>query len=202
MAIVYGYPPPVAQPAAHIPEDTPLVLRPRLSRFLGVYGLLYLGFPILIGLCFLGILLFWLPPAERDEIPSILLFASTVPLIGGALQLAMMVGLGMSGGPYLAASADGVWVRARKWPARSVFLPWAAVARIYRRRWMWDQVVCVQAHDRRAGHEAGAMARLDTRVQRTLFGAGLTASTFFCGRNADEVFHELRMLSAGRVPIG
>jgi hypothetical protein len=128
--------------------------------------------------------------------------ALAVTTVLGSLQMALVAAIGMSGGPYLAAGPAGIWVRARKWPARSVFLPWSMVARVYPRRWLFDRLICVQAVDPRAGAGAGVLAQLDMGMQRLLFGAGFTASAFYCERGTDEVLAALRDLSGGRVPVG
>lgn len=70
------------------------------------------------------------------------------------------------------------------------------------RRWLWDRVVCVQAVDPRTGAGAGALASVDVRVQRALFGAGLTPWAYYCGADAGEVLAELGRLSGGRVVVG
>jgi hypothetical protein len=190
-----------AHPVRRIPDGEPLVLRPRLSRFILVFGAIYIGIPLVLFLVLGGVLIAT-SGSHWSEIMPILGIAAAVAILLGALQLLMMAAFGMSGGPYLAAGPAGIWVRARKWPAKSVFLPWPAVARVYPRRWLFDRAICVQAADPRAGTDAGALARLDMGLQRMLFGARLTASTFYCGRRADEVLAELHRLSGGRVPIG
>jgi hypothetical protein len=83
-----------------------------------------------------------------------------------------------------------------------VYLPWPTVARIYPRRWLWDRAICVVALDPRAGAGAGLLARVDMAMQKALVGSRLTASTFYSGRDADDVLMELYRLSGGRVHIG
>lgn len=184
-----------------IPEDQPLVLRPRLSRFVAVFGTAYIGIPVVL---YGGVTLFLLATdgLVSWDTAAILLLPGAMSVVFGLLQLALMAFFGMSGGPYLAAGPAGVWVRARKWPVKAVYLPWPLVARVYPRRWLWDRMICVLAHDTRAGANAGAWARVDMGVQRALFGSRLTASTYYCGRRADDVLTHLYHLSAGRVPIG
>lgn len=192
---------PLPEPVDRIPADQPLVLRHRASRFLAVYAGIYLGIPLAI---FLGLFLLLLAVLGGDigEILPILAVPGAIIVVIGLLQLGTILGFGMAGGPVLAAGPDGLWIRARKWPAKSVFLPWPAIARIYPRRWLWDRAICVLPHDPRVGSNAGAWARLDMGLQKTLFGSRLTASTFYSGRRADDVLAELHRLSAGSVPIG
>jgi hypothetical protein len=184
-----------------IPDDQPLVLKPRAGRFVAVFASIYIGIPLAL-LVGLSVALLLAIGVEIADALSILAIPAVILVGGGLLQLAIVMGFGMSGGPMMAAGIDGVWIRARKWPAKSVFLPWPAIARIYPRRWFWDRAICVLAHDTRAGADAGGWARLDMSIQKALFGSRLTASTFYCGRRADDVLRELHHLSGGRVPIG
>ncbi|GAA1034877.1 hypothetical protein GCM10009557_40860 [Virgisporangium ochraceum] len=194
-----GYPLP--ELVDRIPDDQPLVLRHRASRFLAVFGSLYVGLPLSLFLC-MYTAFFTMLDQDLDDIGWLGFMPGAIVVAGGLFQLGIMLVAGLSGGPVLAANTDGVWVRARKWPARSVFLPWPAVAHVYARRWLWDRPVCVLAHDTRAGADAGVWARIDMGAQKAMFGSRLTASTFYCGRRADDVLAELHRLSGGRVRIG
>lgn len=193
--------PPLPELVRRIPDDQPLVLGHRAGRFLAVFGPLYVGVPLVL---FAGLytMLLSSPHTDLDDIGWLGFLPGTIMVVGGLVQLGIMLGFGLQGGPVLAANTDGLWVRARKWPARSVFLPWPAVAHVYARRWLWDRPICVLAHDIRAGTDAGAWARLDMGTQKAMFGSRLTASTFYSGRRADDVLAELHHLSGGRVPIG
>lgn len=192
---------PLPEPVDRIPDDQPLVLRPRAGRFVAVFGSLYVGVPLvlIVGLLTLAIVTIGM---DVGDIGLLGLLPFAIIILGGLVQLGIVLAFGLSGGPVLAANTDGLWIRARKWPAKSIFLPWPAVAGVYPRRWFWDRAICVLAHDTRAGSNAGAWARVDMGVQKALFGSRLTASTFYCGRRADDVLAELYRLSRGRVPIG
>jgi hypothetical protein len=192
---------PLPELIRRIPDDQPLVLRHRARRFVAVFGSLYVGVPLVLILAAVVFLL-TAGGVEFGHIGLIGLIPFAIMLVGGLAQLGIVLGFSLPGGPALAANDEGVWVRARKWPARSVFLPWPAVARVYTRRWFWDRAICVLPHDGRAGSNAGAWARVDMAVQKALFGSRLTASTFYCGRRADDVLAELHRLSGGRVYIG
>ena len=199
-----GFPQPPGFPlpelVKRIPDDQPLVLRHRAARFVAVFGSLYLGIPLVLVAGALTLLL--MDGVDFGNIGWLGLLPFAIMIAGGFVQLGIVLGFGLPGGPVFAANDRGVWVRAGKWPARSIFLPWPAVARIYTRRWLWDRAICVLPHDGRAGTNAGVRARLDMGVQRAVFGSRLTASAFYCGRRADDVLAELYRLSAGRVPIG
>jgi hypothetical protein len=192
---------PLPELVDRIPTDQPLVLRPRIGRFLTVFTTIYFGIPLAVYLAAFVALLAALG-GDLFEVLPVLAFPGAIVVVGGLVQLGIVLGFGMSGGPVLAANTEGLWIRARKWPAKSVFLPWPAVARIYPRRWLWDRAVCVLPHDPRAGSDAGTWARLDMGMQKVLFGSRLTASAFYCGRRSDDVLAELHRLSGGRVPIG
>jgi hypothetical protein len=184
---------------ARIPGNAPLVLRPHRGRFLAFYGTLYLGVPLAIQGILLIASLIWLGPRSVGDLAGGFAIVGGIMIAGGLFQLGLVAAFMMTGGPYLAASADGLWIRARKWPVRAMFLPWGAIQQVYARRWMLEKAVCVVTHDPHTGERAGLGARLDMRTQRLFFGARLTAPTFFCGRNADEVLADLHRLSGGRV---
>jgi hypothetical protein len=202
-AVPQGFPPglPLPELVKRIPDDQPLVLRHRAGRFVAVFGSLYVGVPLVLGVGALALL----GGTNGDGFRSIGwlgLLPFAILVVGGFLQLGIVLAFGLPGGPVLAANDRGVWVRAGKWPARSLFLPWPAVARVYTRRWFWDRAICVLPHDGRVGTNAGARARVDMGLQKALFGTRLTASAFYCGRRADDVLADLYRLSAGRVFIG
>src|SRR5689334_16225013 len=157
-----------------IPDDQPLVLRHRASRFLAVYGPLSVGVPLALVLAG-AVFLMSQDGFEFRHIGWGGLVPSAIIIMGGLAQVGIALGFNLPGGPVLAAGHQGVWIRARKWRGRSVFLPWPAVAHIYTRRWFWDRAVCVQPYDGRAGADAGTWARVDMGVQRALFGSPLTA---------------------------
>jgi hypothetical protein len=184
-----------------IPHDQPLVLKSRFGRFLLVFGALFLGIPLVI-LLGAAMLLFAVTGIGFGDLSLIVLVAYGALVLVGLLQMAILIGMGMAGGPVLAANTEGLWIRVRKWPARSVYLPWPMIARIYPRRWLWDRAICVVALDPRAGSQAGVFARIDMAMQNALVGSRLTASTFYSGRRADDVLQELHRLSGGRVHIG
>ena len=192
---------PLPELVDRIPDDQPLVLRHRVGRFVAVFGSLYVGVPLTL---VLGghLLLLTMTGTEIHEIGWMGLLPGAILVVGGLVQLAIMLGFSLPGGPVLAANGQGLWIRARKWPARSIFLPWPAVARIYTRRWFWDRAICVMPYDSRAGTNAGAWARADMGMQKILLGSRFSASTFYCGRRADDVLAELHHLSGGRVHTG
>lgn len=196
-------PPGVGPPelVKRIPDDQPLVLRSRFSRFFFVFGAIYLGLPLAI-LLGVSMVLFAVAGIGFGDLSLIMLVAYGALVLFGLTQMAILISIGMAGGPVLAANTEGLWIRARKWPARSVYLPWPMIARIYPRRWLWDQAICVVGLDPRAGSQAGVFARLDMAMQNALLGSRLTASTFYSARRADDVLMELHRLSGGRVHIG
>jgi hypothetical protein len=196
--------PPGAEPpelVKRIPDKQPLVLKSRFSRFLTVFGALYLGIPLAI-LLGVSMLLFAVTGIGFGDLSLIMLVAYGALVLFGLTQMALLISIGMAGGPVLAANTDGLWIRVRKWPARSVYLPWSMITRIYPRRWLWDRAICVVALDPRVGSQAGVFARIDMAMQKALVGSRLTASTYYSGCRADDVLMELHRLSGGRVHIG
>ena len=184
-----------------IPDDQPLVLKSRFGRFVLVFGAFFLGIPLVV-LLGAAVVLFAVTGIGFADLALIIAAAYGFLALFGLLQVAMLTGIGMAGGPVLAANTEGLWIRARKWPAKSVYLPWPMVARIYPRRWLWDRAICVVALDPRAGSRAGVFARIDMAMQNALLGSRLTASTFYSGCRADDVLMELHRLAGGRVYIG
>jgi hypothetical protein len=192
----------LAYPVNRIPDDEPLVLRPRVGRFLLVISPLYLGLPVAVALVLVGLM----ATLTSISLWDALTFAGlglAVAVVIGVVQCGVMVAVGMSGGPWLAAGPAGIWIRARRRSVRAVFLPWPVVARIYRRRSLFEEMVFVQAINPQPGVvDPATFARIDIGVQRALFRAGLSASPFYCGRRVDEVLAELHRISGGRVRIG
>jgi hypothetical protein len=178
-----------------------LVLRPRLSRSVGVYGGLFVVFPI--GVHFVIAVLLAVLTGEHWTFALPLIDSIVVIHLAVSLPLLpLMVGAGMAAGPVLAGNTGGVWIRTRRWPVTSVFLPWPAIARIYPRGTPIHTEICVVAQYPPAPDGAGAWARLDAGMQQMIFGRRLTSSTLCSGRRRADVLAELRQLSAGRTHIG
>jgi len=109
----------------------------------------------------------------------------------------------LSGGPQLAVNPHGLWIRARKWPVKVLFLPWESIGRIYiRRAGLGDRWLCVLPKDPRVGSGLGAFASVDQALQRTLTGAKLTASVRFADRPEPEIMGAIAHFAAGRVWLG
>lgn len=186
----------------HMPDDAPLVLRPRASRLVAFFGALLLGVPAVVLLVFVGWMMYLAGPAHRADVLSGMWFTLVVWAFTGGIPLMLFVAFGMGNGPHLAAAPHGIWVQSRKWRTRSVFLPWEAVDRISvrRHRRVFWRLVCVDAGVPPADSEL--RVRLDMRRQRIVFGKRFNASPFFCGRRPQDVLAELSRLSGGRVRIG
>lgn len=199
-----GTPPQRPHLVERMPDDAPLVLRPRVSRLLAFFGALDVGIPAVALLIFLVWVAATTPSDVRSEqLLSIARFVGAIVLIGGGFQLFVVVVLGMGNGPHLAAAPHGLWVQSRKRRRpRCAFLPWDAVDRIFvrrNRRVSW-RLVCVRTVV--PPPDDHLRVQLDARTQRMLFGQTFNASPFFCGRRADDVLAELSQLSGGRVQIG
>lgn len=178
--------------APRIPDGLPFVVRPSAGRVWGIMG---------------GLLLLLCLP---------LVFCAIAPLLIGGREsgfLFVMVFLCVAafafvpitmtlGGPILACDEHGVWVRARKWPVRAVWLPWEAVGRVYTRRWMQEKVVAFQPHDPSTGRGGGVMAAMDSTAQRAYFGSKFTASVVFGDKREAEILAALAHFARGRVHFG
>jgi hypothetical protein len=182
--------------------DQPLVLRPRMGWFVACYSGLFLVLPV--GGVFAAGVPYSVFNGEQWNDALLGFDGSHLARYGVAflLALAFSAGAVAAGGPELAAGTDGVWIRTHRLRARSVFLPWPAIARIYARRTPIHTEIGAIPYDPWARGDVVAWARRDPDLLRTLFDCRLTASTFCSGRRGAAVLAELRRLAAGRTAIG
>lgn len=197
----YPPPPPPAPVTKRIPEDQPFVVRPSVAKRGWLFAGIVLGMATPI-LCLAG-----LSMANSDD-PDLRANALLAMLgITGCLLLAMGVPLGLqlwliaSGGPVLALSPAGVWIRTRPTRGQAVWLPWEAVAQIRRRRWSLEKMLVVQPRDARAVQNLGAFTALDSSLLSAFYGSGLVATLNFADRPEAEIMAAVAHYSAGRCPI-
>ena len=79
-----------------------------------------------------------------------------------------LAGAATSGGPVLAVGPRGLWIKTRPTRGQAMWLPWEAIARIYRRRWSLEKMVCVQPPDPRVGSGLGSYTAVDSAANRCL----------------------------------
>ncbi|MGH3095454.1 MAG: hypothetical protein ACRDMV_05570, partial [Streptosporangiales bacterium] len=176
--------------AKRVPDDLPLVIRPRVSRWilLFVTGLLaVVVVPTTVVLASTG----W--PA------ALLTLVGT--LLGYTLLCSFVIYTQASGGPLLSADRDGVWIRARKWPVKAVRVPWELIAEIRTKRWLVEKVLCVVPRDDRVGRFNDLWSAGDQMMNSAYFGTPLTASVVYGDTSEGEALRRLAELSAGRSRI-
>jgi hypothetical protein len=115
-----------------------------------------------------------------------------------AAVLTLQIVLVSSGGPVLAASPAGLWIKTRPTRGQAIWLPWEAVAEIRRRRWALEKMVVVRPRDPRIEGGLGAFTALDSAALKLFYGSGFTATLNFADRSEDEILATLRQFSAGR----
>lgn len=199
-AAPYGGPPPSAFAApclvvGRIPEIEPYVVGINKARISAIWGSL-VAFTVLL---WFGLISYTAATTETLNPLSIMLLPALISI--GANCFIWYAAL--SGGPQLAANPYGLWIRARKWPVKALFLPWEAIGRIYvRRAGLGDRALCVQLKDPRVGSGLGVFAGYDQALQRAFTGAKLTASLRFADRPEPEILSAVAHFAAGRVWLG
>ncbi|MFD2765744.1 hypothetical protein GA0070604_5533 [Micromonospora eburnea] len=180
--------------AKRIPEDLPFVARPNLGK----RALLLGAVTLLVGLviaCPLGL------AVSADGDAAVLLVIPVIMLFF-ALLMGLQLWLVSSGGPVLAVGPDGLWIKTRPTRGQAIWLPWAAIDRIYLRRWSLEKMVCVKPRDPRAGTGLGAFTALDSGLQQAFFGTGFTATANFADRSEEEIMRAVVGYAAGRCRVG
>ncbi|WP_433531495.1 hypothetical protein ACQPYA_05165 [Micromonospora sp. CA-263727] len=162
-------------------------------------GLLFLGFALTLNLPIALLVGVRLLPGDATLLGILgalgcLLALTCVPL---GLQL-WLIG---SGGPVLAFGPAGLWIRTRPTRGQAVWLPWAAVAQISRRRWGLERMLVVTLHDPRVLRNLGAYTALDSGMLTTIYGSGLVATLTFADRPEAEIVAAVAYHSAGRFRI-
>ncbi|MFF5177481.1 hypothetical protein ACFY2Q_05580 [Micromonospora sp. NPDC000316] len=196
-----GYPAPSTPVAKRIPENEPFVVRPNVAK----RGLLAAGVVLVVVLpvaflAVLGIVSSMEPEVRSGAIISVVGFFVCL-MIMIALPLGIQLWLIGSGGPVLALSPAGLWIRTRPTRGQAIWMPWEAVARISRRRWSLEKMVVVTPHDPRMLQQLGAFTRLDSAPLNIFYGSGLAATLNFADRPEAEIMGAIAHYSAGRCPI-
>lgn len=204
-APVEGPPPPVRQlppqpgyrteaprvpHAKRVPADLPLVIRPRVRRWVLLF---------LIGLLLVTCVPTGMVFALASTTAALLTLGGT--LVGYTLACSLVIYTQASGGPLLAADRDGVWVRARKWPVKAVQVPWELVAEVKTKRWLVEKVLCVIPRDDRIGRFDDLWSAGDQLMNTAYFGTPLTASVVYGDTSERDALTRLSQLAAGRARI-
>lgn len=175
--------------ARRVPTGLPLVVQPRVGRWV----------------------LFYLIPLLLLVVPTIVLFATgnwerALFALTAAVGL-YVVGFGfrlfsqVTGGPFLAADRDGVWLRVQKFPIRAVQIPWELIEEVHAKRWFVDKVLCIVTRDDRIARLPRLWGSIDQARTTAFFGAPLTATVGFGDLPAEHVTRKLDELAQGRSRI-
>ncbi|SNT65286.1 hypothetical protein SAMN05421812_12154 [Asanoa hainanensis] len=190
-----GYELPLDQPTAaprRIPAGQPFELSLNLVRL----GLYWVGAMVVVG--GLQVLLigdYLLLPVALAALPALLI-------------LFVYLATNARRGPTLAINPEGIWVSlrvrgfVRLGPQfTAVFVPWAAIDRIYVRRVALDKRICVAPRNPREFH-LRSYPNVDVfDVLQRFYGTPLHASLTFGDRPADSVLETITRYAAGRTPI-
>lgn len=178
-----------------IPETEPYVVSMNKAKMSAIWGSV-VGFTVLM---WVGLFSVTYDSSETFNPLPIMLPAALISIGVNCFLWYVTV----SGGPQLALNPYGMWIRARKWPVKSLFLPWASIARVYvRHAALADRALCVVPRDPRVGSGLGAFASYDQALQRAFTGAKLTASVRFADRPEQEILGAVSHFAAGRVWLG
>ncbi|SCG66296.1 hypothetical protein [Micromonospora coxensis] len=184
-----------------IPEDQPFVVRPNVAKrglvMGGVVAVLLVPLVCVLGLGVLG----GTDGQDRGTAVVGLLAIVGCVLVAIALPIGIQLWLIGSGGPVLALSPAGLWIRTRPTRGQAVWLPWEAVAQISRRRWSLEKMLVVKPYDQRALQNLGTFTALDSGLLSAFYGSGLVATLNFADRPESEILAAVTHYSAGRCRI-
>ncbi|MGH8792892.1 MAG: hypothetical protein ACRDXX_09630 [Stackebrandtia sp.] len=182
--------------AKRIPEDLPFTVRPwkKMAAFFGGC----LGMSPAMSFIGLAINLPELTSSEGAGSPGLTLAMLLCALVGAPLYGGGMAYTMASGGPLMACDEHGVWIRVRKFPAKSIHLPWNSVYHVYVRKWVFSRLVCIVPLDPQAGAGLGVWANADQALAKLLTGAKLTVPTQISDRYAFEICQAIAYYSSGR----
>lgn len=181
--------------ASRIPRLGPYVVGINRGKVSAIWGSV-VGFTVLLWIALISV-----TAATSETLNPLPIMVVPALISIGANCFIWYVAL--SGGPQLALNLDGMWIRARKWPVKSLFLPWASIEGIYvKRAGLGDRALCVVPRDPRVGAGLGAFANYDQALQRMFSGAKLTATLRMADRPEPEILGAVAHFSAGRVRLG
>jgi len=189
-----GYPPPPPV-TKRIPEDLPFVVRPNALKRSLIVGAFLAVFVLPLLFCS-GVLV----SATDGEAVQPLIVPMLVLIIVVA-SLGVQIWMVASGGPVLALSPAGLWIKSRPTRGQAIWLPWEGVAHISRRRWSAEKMLVVKARDPRADSNLGGYTAVDASILKLFYGSGFTATLNFADKPEAEIMAAVQHFSAGRCPI-
>ena len=178
-----------------IPEDLPFVVRPNALKRSLIVGAFLAVVVLPLLLCVGGLV----SATDGEALQS--LIVPMLLLILVVATLAVQVWMVASGGPVLALSPAGLWIKTRPTRGQAIWLPWEGVAHISRRRWSMEKMLVVKARDPRADSNLGGYTALDASIVKLFFGSGFTATLNFADKPEAEIMAAVQHFSAGRCPI-
>ncbi len=176
------------------------MVRPNVGKraLLFAAAILIITIPIgcLFGLAFIGSD----NSADAGSALAVLGFLGCL-MLGLASLFGFQLWLITSGGPVLAVGPDGMWIKTRPTRGQAIWLPWAGIAHISRRRWSLEKMVVVKPRDPRADQNLGVFTALDSGILKLFYGSGFTATLNFADKPEAEIIGAINHFSAGRCPI-
>ncbi|MGR6322057.1 hypothetical protein Q2K19_15380 [Micromonospora soli] len=181
--------------AKRIPEDLPFVSRPSLRKRALALGAVTLVIGLVLA-CPIG------AAASGPNGDLALLWMIPVIMLLFFLPVGLQLWLVSSGGPVLAVGPEGLWIKTRPTRGQAIWLPWAAIDRIYLRRWGLEKMLCVKPRDPRVGSGLGAFTAVDAGMTQAFFGTGFTATVNYADHSEDEIMRAVVGYAAGRCRVG
>jgi len=187
--------PPAFPMTRRIPEDQPYVVRPSAIK----RGLAYAKIVSVLALVVSG------PGALANISDPGTALLNMLGVVGFVLAISVLplgpqLWLLSSGGPVLALSPAGLWIRTRSSRGQAIWLPWEAVAQIGRQRRGMENTLLIQPGDPRTVRQFGAATVIDRSPLSGIYGSCLTAPLNFADRPEEEILAAVRRFSAGRCP--
>jgi len=187
--------PPPSPVVSRIPETEPYVVGINKGRASAIWGSV-VAFTVVLWAVLISVAT---AASEAFDPLSVMLVPALLSI--GANCFIWYVAV--SGGPQLALNPSGMWIRARKWPVKAIFLPWESIGRInVGKAGLGDRALCVHPKDPHAGAGLGVFAGYDQAMQRAFTGAKLTASVRLADRPEQEILGAIAHFAAGRVWLG
>lgn len=165
------------------------------------YGVIALVFVFLIA-CLVGAAMAFSPePASGGEVVRTLVRAAGVPLLLLSVGMGFQTWLIVSGGPVLALSPAGVWIRTRPSRGQAIWLPWEGIEQISRRRWSVEKYLVVKPRDPRTVQNLGAVTEMEMGLLLGYLGSPLIATLNTADKSEAEILAAVTRFSAGRCHI-
>lgn len=152
--------------------------------------------------CLVGAVMAFSPePESGGEVVRAMVTAAGVPLLLLSVGMGLQTWLIVSGGPVLALSPAGVWIRTRASRGQAIWLPWEGIEHISRRRWSVEKFLVVKPRDPRTVQDLGAFTTAEMGPLLGYLGSPLIATLNTADKSEAEILAAVAHFSAGRVPV-